>query len=426
MNCKAAMSSVARTNITGFAKNNFSNLRRRNSTNTSVTSSGTDSSASTSKQERGRDREIVRHLGRLSSEEARTTTMGREAREDGIYTDENGAGSPFIMVSSRKNGEKSVEPQKKEEEDPQKKKKKRRELNIPQRNMFAPDFKLELDEDLPGFSPIDSEYESEDEVYIPPARTYPRYNQKPLPPPLMGLNPDIPNEYDPVIGIISIQGVKIPRSRPIDIIMLVSEIMYDVFKERIRRNGKEEMLTLMENMAMTLTCGQMCGRLVPMEMMDQHVFYYDYETTSFWSKQELINLLMLCEPDDVENSFVAASFPSTFHRETPEQLLERNKYYQHLMERPRVYLRRTNYMRISDDEEFTFSFDESTEDNEQKERMTLERQLKNNKINHEEMGNLIRRVTTDLEEAERLQGVDFIRRHTISLFDARVITPSSN
>lgn len=429
------------TNITGFAKSNFgATLRRgrRNSTNTSVTSTESNSSASTSNiqqgERRGRDREVGHCHDRLSSEEARTSTiMGREAREDGIYTDENGAGSPFVVVvSSYGDKTKIVEVgsnKKKDEQDPQKKKKKRYELNIPKRNMFAPDFVIQPDEDLPGFSPIDSEYDSEDELFEAEHLLHcssPGYPQ-PLGPPLMGLNPDIPNEYDPVIGIISIQGVRIPRSRPIDIvpprqplfpffgvntdleIMLISELMFDVYKERIRVKGHEWMLTKMENMAMALTCGQMCGRLVPVEMMDDEVFYYDYEAISFLSKQELVNLLMLCEPDDVENSIVAESYPSMFHRETPEQMLERNKFYQHLMERPHIYLRRT--------------FIEAPE-NEQKERITLERQLKNVKVNQKDIQDLIYNITQDLEDTERLEGAEFIRRNTLNLYDARVKMPS--
>lgn len=435
------------TNITGFAKSNFqATLRRgrRNSTNTSVTSTETTSSSSTSKNEgggerRGRDREAGCSHVRLTSEEARTTTiMGREAREDGIYTEENGAGSPFVVVAPSY-GEKNVAKKnvevanKKKEGNPQKKKKRTRALNIPKRNMFAPDFVIQSDEDLPGFSPIDSEYGSDENLPYPQElmqySSTPGYPQ-PLGPPLMGLNPDIPNEYDPVIGIISIQGVKIPRSQPIDIlppreplfpffgvngeleIMLISELMFDVYKERIRVKGKEQMLNMMENMAMSLTCGQMCGRLVPVELMDDTVLFYDYETVSFLTKEELVNLLQLCEPDDVENSVVAESYPTVFHRETPEQMLERNKFYQLLMERPRIYLRR-NFFDFND-----FASDEKSE------RVMLERQLKDQKLNYEELADLIRTISQDLEETERLQGVDFVRRSTLALYDARVKIPS--
>ncbi|EGT57857.1 hypothetical protein CAEBREN_01926 [Caenorhabditis brenneri] len=433
------------TNITGFAKSNFQGaLRRgrRNSTNTSVTSTETNSSASTSKKEegerRGRDREAGCSHIRLSSEEARTTTiMGHEAREDGIYTDENDAESPFVVVApsqGNKNAKKNVEgAHKKKEGDQQRKKKKtRRALNIPRRNMFASDFVIRPDGYHQGFSSIDSEYDSEED-FIDPRElmhcTSPGYPQ-PLGPPLMGMNPDIPNEYDPVIGIISIQGVKIPRSQPIDIlppreplfpffgvngeleIMLISELMFDVYKERIRVKGKEQMLNMMENMAMSLTCGQMCGRLVPVELMDDTVLFYDYETVSFLTKDELVNLLQLCEPDDVENSVVAESYPSVFHRETPEQMLERNKFYQFLMERPRIYLRR-NFFEFND-----FATNEQTE------RMMLDRQLKDQKLNPDELADLIRTISQDLEETERLQGVDFVRRCTLALYDARVKIPS--
>ncbi|CAA91547.2 uncharacterized protein CELE_W03G11.4 [Caenorhabditis elegans] len=446
------------TNITGFAKTSFYvTLRRgsRNSTNTSVTSTSSASSSKQTEHERlSRDRELVRRHGRLSSsEEARNTAvMGREAREDGIYTEENGAGSPFVVVVSCYNlgemvVEKSVELENKKMEEGQIPKKKRsRELNIPQRNMFAPDFVIRPDEDLPGFSPIDSEYDTDDDAFEAEElnhRKAPRHTQS-MPPPLSGMNPDIPNEYDPVIGIIAIQGVRIPRSRPIDIVpnreplfpffgvnsdlqvMLITERMYDVFKERIHSKGKERMLTMMENLAMTLTCGQMCGRLVPVEMMDQTVYYYDYDTVSFLSREELINLLMLCEPDQIEDIMVASSFPSKFHRETPEQMLQRNKHYQHLMHRPQIFLRRTDYMSCSiDDEDFTFPYFESV-DNEHNKRLTLERQLNDDNVDHEEMGALIRTISQDLEEAERQNGLEFVHRSTLALYDARVIIPPVN
>lgn len=195
------------------------------STNTSTTSThSSDSSSRKGQEKRGRDREIQQRHGRLSSsEEARNTAdVGREVREDGMYLDENAADSPFIVVvSCYKIGEmvveKSVQLSKKKEVE---KKKKTRELNIPTRDMFAPDFVIRPDEDLPGFSPIDSEYDSDDEIFDAQElqrRSTPRYTHS-MPPPLMGMNPAIPNEYDPVIGIISVQGVKIPRSQPIDIV----------------------------------------------------------------------------------------------------------------------------------------------------------------------------------------------------------------
>ncbi|EFO97413.1 hypothetical protein CRE_16615 [Caenorhabditis remanei] len=447
------------TNITGFTKTNFYvALRRggRNSTNTSVTSSGTTSSASTSRQggqqqERGRDQEKSRRHVRLSSEEARTTTiMGREAREDGIYTEENGAGSPFVVVVSRYNlGDMNVE---KEADKKKKKGRKNHELNIPKRDMFAPDFVIQPDEDLPGFTPIVSDFDSDEDPYEAEEENFRRASLT-MPPPLMGCNPDIPNEYDPVIGIISIQGVPIPRSRPIDIVpnreppfhffgvngdlqvMLITERshkyeynfrMYDVFKERVRTKGKKQMFTMMENMAMALTCGQMCGRLVPVQMMDESLFYYDYETVTFLSKEELVNLLILCEPDDIENNSVAASYPDMFYRENPEHKLERNKFYQHLMERSKIYLRRTDYMVKMNHQDFTVPFVD-TVDTEQNQRLTIERQIKDNKLKDiKKLDELIESISQNLEEAERLQGLDFVRRSTLALYDARVVIPSVN
>lgn len=450
------------SDLTGFAKENITGVFRRggrNSTNTSVTSSGTNSSASTSRAGgRGRDRARNRQCVRLTSEEARTSPIvAREAREDGIYTAENGVGSPFVVVSSwpkvvdkrNKNGEGSSQTKTKPVEIPKKKKKNSRALNIPTRDMFAPDFVIQPDEDLPGFSPIDSEWDSEDEAFeehLAILRDYPEYTapQPPMPPPLMGLNPDIPNEYDPVIGIISIQGVRIPRSQPIDIVppreptfpffggntdlhvMLIAERMYDVFKERMRKFGKQQMLVIMENMAMSSTCGYMCGRLVPVVMMDETTFYFDYETVSFVTKPELINLLGLCEPDDFENNSVAQSVPDKFHKESPEEQLERNKYYQHLMEREDIFIRRYNYMSTDIvDQNFASQFFETSATDENQ-RKTIERQLRSNDIDHEEIAELIRTISQDIEDAERLQGIDYVRLNTLALFDARVIIPSDS
>lgn len=145
--------------------------------------------------------------------------------------------------------------------------------------------------------------------------------------------------------------------------------MYDVFKERIRTKGKERMITMMENLAATLTVSQMCGRLLPVEMMDGVVFFYDYDTVSFLKKEELVNILMLCEPDKKDEQEVAASFPSMFHCETPGQKLERNRYYQELLDLPHIFLRRTDYMCSSiDDQDFDFPFIDSV-DNELNKRL---------------------------------------------------------
>ncbi|ULT79924.1 hypothetical protein L3Y34_010489 [Caenorhabditis briggsae] len=437
-------------NITGFAKKNFGGVLRQ------AGFSSSDNGASTSQQAEERGRNINRttdHV-RLTSEEARTSPLvACEAREDGIYTDENDCGSPFEVVSKEDIEKLSNIVEKKEEVDQKKKKKSRRELNIPQRDMFAPDFKLMPDEDLPGFSPIDSEWSSsEDESLeaerISISREFPAYvNQhqppplKPLTPQICGLNPDIPNEYDPVIGIISIQGVRIPRSKPIDIVkpseprapffganselhvMLIVERMYDVFKERIRNHGKVMALSLLAQVADMFTAGHMCGRFVPVELADGSIFFYDYETVSFITKPELIDLLSCCE-EKHEDFSIAASVPAMFFRETKEGVLRRSKEYNDLMDRKKIYLRRKDYMKNGvidldfDIQEFPLS--EITVEQKQ----IIENKLGKVFVDHEEMEKLFRTISQDIEDAERFQGHSYVRRSTLAMFDARVRIPS--
>lgn len=42
------------------------------------------------------------------------------------------------------------------------------------------------------------------------------------------------------------------------------------------------------------------------------------------------------------------------------------------------------------------------------------------------MGALIRTISQDLEEAERQNGLEFVHRSTLALYDARVIIPPVN
>ncbi|CAI2357667.1 unnamed protein product [Caenorhabditis sp. 36 PRJEB53466] len=404
------------TSITGLAKTTFHRTTRRGEQNSSGNSSNSSSilsgpHAKRMAQRRGRERALLEHYVRQSSssEEARDTNiLAREAREDGMYTDENAADSPYMVVVSCYNISE------KEEQEQQKKKKKK---NTSQRDCL---------------------YDTDDETFE--AEELNKRTAR-MPPPLSGVNPEIPNEYDPIIGIVSVQGVRIPRSEPIDIvpareplfpffgvntdlqIMLITERMYDVFKENLRVNGKNRVLTLMENLAMTLTIGQMCGRLLPVEMMDKVIYFYDFETVSFVSHSELLHLLTLCEPDQKDENEVAASVPIMFHRDTPKQVLERNKFYQELMNLPKIFLRCTDY--TNDNDDFSVPFIKSA-DNEHNKILTVERQLNDDSMNHEEMNALIRTISQDLEEAERQVGLDFIYKSTLSLYDARVMVPPVN
>uniref|UniRef100_A0A8R1DY49 Uncharacterized protein n=1 Tax=Caenorhabditis japonica TaxID=281687 RepID=A0A8R1DY49_CAEJA len=431
------------TNITGLAKTTFHKTTNRRG------GSGNTGNIASSRKIRSRARDLFRRHLRLSfSEERDSTIIAQEAREDDVYDDDEAQAPRKIVVHRYNIGqmqvEKSVEVPRKKKEKGDKKKKKTAELNIPNRNMFASDFVLRPDEDLPGFSPIDSEYDSDDDLFQASDFRHRQAERQyySMPPPLMGLNPDIPNEYDPVIGIVAVQGVRIPRSKPIDIVppkeprqllpffgissdlhvMLIAERMYDVFKEDVRVNGKAQKMNVMENMASMLSIAQMVVRFVPVELMDGAVYFYHFDTVCFLSKDELVAILSRCEKDDD----VAESAPSKFHEESREHVLERNEHYQQLMDLKKIYVRRVDYQQASVDEiDFEFPFID-TSDNEHNKRVTLERQLSNDAMDHEEMGQLIRSISQDLEDAEFQEGFDFIHKSTLSLFDARVMVPPVN